>query len=474
MPQPDHHSFNSILSRIKVDILNAQIPSRHFCWQHLARVLICTLGFTAMLSFPTHAQELSLRAALNRASTQATELQRLQKQQQLARATHTRSAQAYLPRISAESTWMRADADALEYIPSVNLRATPPITTHDYGPVEGVISGINIVQPLIHVEGWMGHSQAGSAARASVAAAEWGAQMLKLKTAQIYFGVHTQGEVLHAAQQASRAARQALESATANYSQGMVSKLDVSRARAEAQNAQARVFAAEAELNKAKNHLASLLGINPAEPLKVTTPLPVPIPPAEYPLPQQQRADITASKLMLKSRSAGVDKAQARILPKVNLLARQQWVNGDSALEDYGNAWLVGVNLEWDLFEGLDRRGEIAEAKAHADLARVENTEKKRTAAVEQSNSLNDWAASWKAWEASRTAVKAAETSATLAKRRYAEGLGNLTDVLLTRAELFQNRVNMCRYRYQTLLAGMSYYLHHGYSPVQGLPPQIR
>ncbi|MGM0415928.1 MAG: TolC family protein [Thermodesulfobacteriota bacterium] len=427
-----------------------------------------------MLSLPTHAQELSLRAALDRASIQATELQRLQKQQQLARATHSRSAQAYLPRISAESTWMRADADALAHIPSLNLRATPPITTHDYGPVEGVISGINIVQPLIHVEGWMGHTQAGSAARASAAATEWGTQMLKLKTAQTYFGVHTQGAVLHAAQQASHAARQALESATANYSQGMVSKLDVSRARAEAQNAQARVFAAESELNKAKNHLASLLGIDPAEPFRVTTPLPDPIPPAEYPLPQQQRADITASKLMLKSRSAGVDKAKARILPKVNLLARQQWVNGDSALEDYGDAWLVGVNLEWNLFEGLDRRGDIAEAKAHADLAQVENTEKKRTAAIEQSNSWNDWVASWKGWEASRTAVEAAETAANLAKRRYAEGLGNLTDVLLTRAELFQTQVKMCRYQYQTLLAGMSYYLHHGYNPVQGLPPQLR
>jgi len=447
----------------------------HFCWQHLIRNLLCTLGLIVFLAYPTYAQELSLSAALERASARATELQRLQKQDQLARATHTRSAQAFLPRISADSTWIRSDADAHEHIPSLNLRATPPgITTQDYGPVEGVVSGVNIVQPLIHVEGWAGRAQAGTAARARKAATEWGAQILKLKTAQTYFGVHIQGAVLHAAQQALHAAQQALEAATANFSEGLVSRLDVTRASAEAQSAQARVFAAEAELNKAKNDLAALLELNPAKPIRVTTPLPQPLPPMGYPLPQQQRADITATELKLESASVGVDKAQARILPRVNLLARQQWVDGDKELEDNGDAWLVGVNLEWNLFEGFDRVGEIAEAKAHADLARVEITAKKRAAELQQHNSFNDWVSSWKAWQASQTAVDSAVTAADLAARRYAEGLGNLTEVLLTRAELFQHQVNTSRYQYQTLLACMSYYLHHGYSPLQGLPPQLR
>jgi len=469
MSHPTLHNPAAILAYIK-----AGFPLRHFRFQHWTGILLCTLGLTALLTFPLHAQELSLSAALERASTQATELQRLQQQQQLAQATYTRSAQAYLPRISAESTWIRADADALEHIPSLNLRATPPVTTSDYGPIEGIVSGINILQPLIHMEGWMGRAQAGAAARARAATTEWGAQMLILKTAQVYFGVHIQGAVLHAAQQALSAARQALESARANYSEGLVSKLDVSRARAEAHRAQARVYGAEAEVHKAKNELASLLGLNPTEAIMVTTPLPHPLPPTEYPLPQQQRADIAARELMAESASAGVDKARARIIPKVNLLARQQWVNGDAALEDNGDAWLVGVNLEWYLFEGLNRRGEIAEAKAQAELARVEITEKKRAAGAQQHNSLNDWVASWKAWEASRTAAESAVTAADLAARRYTEGLGNLTDVLHTRAELFQRQVDASRYQYHALLAGMSYYLHHGYNPVQGLPPKLR
>ncbi|MFN2258155.1 MAG: hypothetical protein ABR516_06730, partial [Desulfuromonadaceae bacterium] len=101
-------------------------------------ISLCALGLVLLLAWPTYAQQISLDAALERASTHATELQRLQKQQQLARATHARSAQAFLPRISADSTWIRADAEALEHIPSLNLRATPPgITTQDYGPVEG-------------------------------------------------------------------------------------------------------------------------------------------------------------------------------------------------------------------------------------------------------------------------------------------------------------------------------------------------
>lgn len=482
---------DSTLTRIKIKIMKAEIRPIHSGWgkrseilfaeqfyfngHPLGCILLCTLSLVLILAFPIHAQELSLNDALERATNQATELQRLQKQQQLAHATHTRSAQVFLPRISAESTWVRADADALGHIPNLDLRATrPTITTRDYGPVEGIISGLNIIQPLIHVEGWMGHAQTETATQARAAATQWGAQMLKLKTVQIYFGVHIQGAVLHAAQQALHASQQALESATANYTQGLVSKLDVSRARAETHRASARVFAAEAELNKAKNKLGALLGLNPADPIRVTTPLPLPLPPAAYPLPQKQRADIVASELTLESASVGVDKAQARLLPKLNLLARQQWAEGDKALEDNGDAWLVGINLEWNLFEGLDRRGEIAEAIALAELARVDSTDKKRTAMEQKNNSLNAWVASWKAWQASNTAVDAAEGAAELAARRYTEGLGTLTDVLLTRAELFQHQVDTSRYQYHALLAGMSYYLNHGYTPLQGLPPQMR
>lgn len=441
---------------------------------YLSIIFLCGLlpGVTMASYSPPH--NISLDAALQQASDQASELRRLRKKQQLAYATQTRAAQAFLPRISLESTWIRGDADALGNIPSINLRSTTPgITTQDYGPVEGSISAINLVQPLIQIEGWKGHTQASTAVQARAAATEWGTQVLKLKTAQAYFGIHIQAKVLHAAQQALYAARQVLESASATYSQGMVGKLDVTRARAETQSSQARVFAAETEVNKAKNILANLLGIDPATPIRITTPLPHPLPPAEYPLPQQQRADITASKLTLESAYEGVDKAQARIFPKVSLLARQQWADGDAALDDYADAWLVGVNIQWDLFEGLDRHGEIAEAEAQADLAWEDVTEKKRKSRIQQNNSLNNWVASWRAWEASRTAVKAAETAADLASRRYAEGLGNLTDVLLTRAELYQHRVEKCRYQYRTLLAGMSYYLYQGYSPLQGLAPQL-
>jgi outer membrane protein TolC len=453
---------------------NAARYVRHPHWRHFPSILFTAVVLCILQLSPLYARELSLSAALERASTQATQLQRLQKQHQLARATHTRSAQTFLPRISADSTWIRADADALEHVPSLNLRAAQPgITTQDYGPVEGIVSGINIAQPLIHVEGWMSRSQAEKAARARASAAEWGAQVLKFKTVQGYFAIHVQDEVLQAALQAYRAAQQALKSATANYAQGLVGKLDVTRARAEDQSAQARVFAAETELSNAKIELAALLGFKPLEPLKMTTPLPTPLPPASYPLPRQQRADIASGELMQEAAAAGVDKAQARILPKLNLLARQQWVDGDAEFEDNGDAWLVGVNLEWNLFDGLDRVGEISEARAHENLTRVENEEMLRTAKTQQHKSFNDWVASWKAWQASRTAVESAATAAELATRRYSEGLGNLTDVLLTRAELFKHRVDTIRFQYNALLAGMSYYLYHGYNPLQGVPNQV-
>jgi outer membrane protein TolC len=473
MPHAQANSTLTVVRSAKSNIFFQPLARKNLC--HLSAFAFCFLGILTLFASFSQAQELSFSQALDMASIRATTLQNLRQEEQLARATATRSTQAFLPRLSADSTWVRGDIDALGHIPAINLRTIPPeITTADYGPAEGLISSINIVQPLVHVEGWLGHTQARNAVKARSAASEWGRQVLKLQTAWAYFNVQIQDGILRAAQQTLQASRHGLEIARGHYAEGMVSKLDVTRARADLQSARAQVYAAEAQIGKARNELASLLGLNPVDPVRITTPLPLPLPPSEYPLPHQQRADIDASRFKVQAATTGVEKARARILPQVNLLGRQQWVNGDQALDDYGDGWLLGVNLNWEIFEGMDRAGEIAQARAREHLAQIEATDMQRSALEQQRNSLADWKASWSAWQASRAAVDAAASAADLAQRRYAEGLGAINDVLLTRADLYQHQVRKFRYQFNALLAGMSYYLYHGYSPLQGLPPQLR
>jgi outer membrane protein TolC len=68
--------------------------------------------------------------------------------------------------------------------------------------------------------------------------------------ARSYFNVQIRGGILRAAQQTLQASTHGLEIARSHYAEGMVSKLDVTRARADLQSARAQVYAAEAQMIK--------------------------------------------------------------------------------------------------------------------------------------------------------------------------------------------------------------------------------
>jgi len=246
------------------------------------------------------------------------------------------------------------------------------------------------------------------------------------------------------------------------------------RAQAEVAAGRARVRTAEAEVRKARINFAVLLDLPVQEYLILTSDLPAPVPPVTEQMPSKKRSDLKAREAEQEAAAAGLDKAKAGRLPRINLLARQQWFDGDEPFDMYADGWLVALNLQWSLFDGLGRQGEIAEARARKTLARIGVEHTRRTVKKEQELAISEWRAAWSAWQASVDALEAAEDALRLAHRRYEEGLGNMTDLLATQAGLYQRRLEYTRYHYKALLASMNYCLRYGKDPLTVLPGEMR
>lgn len=434
---------------------------------------ICILIVWGVL-FLVYAKELSLEEALTLAKQNAVELQTLEAEQALASATHQRSAQAFLPKISADAAWLRADSSLLDNVTVPSSGLPPRMIRQDFGPEEGWVSGIQMIQPLFNMDALKARKQAARGIEARRRAYQWGDRLIRFKVVEYYYAVAVRQMDEKAARMALEAAQQACGLANAACQEGLVAKLDVLRADSEVKMRKARVAIAEADVKKAQLAFQTLLGLSPRESVSLNSDFPEPAPPETASSRSTERSDLLAWKARYAAAAAGLEKEQAGWLPIVNLLARQQWLDGDEPFDQQDDGWLVAVQLKWDLFDGLGRQGRIAEARARKELARIQVERAQRSVEQEQEQTLADWQAVWSALQASGQAMNAADEALTLARRQYEEGVGNMTDLLTVQSALYRRRLEYSRYQHNLLMAAMNHYLRHGMDPLKPFPERIQ
>lgn len=418
----------------------------------------------AIFLMPGVVSALSLDEALTIAREQASKLQMLDAETRQAQAIYQQSFQALLPTISADAIWLRADSSLISPVPLPSFGAPMGIQRTDLGPVDGTLTGVQIVQPLYNADALKLRKAAELSMDASHRAEQWGAQAMRLEVARQYFHILRLAEHQKAAGMSLLAASKAARLAEGGYQQGLASRLDMEQAAAEYAAAEARVAQAEAAIQQARYGLKSLLGLAPQKWFELTDSLPHPLPPVNIGVPAP-RKDLQARKLAVEAADARTNASEAAWIPRLNLLARQQWAQGNELLDD-AEGWLLAVNLQWTLFDGFGRQGRIAEARALAEKARAVMGETRRRIYREQAIAMSQWQAGFSIWQAAKKSVQAAERAAQLATRRYEEGVGSMTDLLVVRARLDHERALLIDSHYQTVLAAMNYYLQNGRDPL--------
>lgn len=426
----------------------------------------------AMLLTPATIQALSLTEALDIVRQESITLQALSAETRQAEAVHQQSSQAYLPSVSADASWLRADSSLISGVPVPEFGIPPTIQRTDFGPVEGTVTGVQVVQPLFNADAIKLRQAASLKLDARRYAEQWGRQAIRLEVSRLYFNVLRQRERLEAILVSHQAARQAATLAHASYREGLASRLDTEQADAELAAIEARIAHARAKRLQTQVELETFLGMSPGQAPDLSTPLPQPSPPVRID-DARARKDLQARQLAAEAASADTSASRAEWIPRVNLLARQQWIDSNEPLNGDTDGWLVAINIQWTIFDGLSRQGRIAESRAKEQQAHIELEGLERRIQREQTIAMSGWQASWAGWHAARKATEAARRAEQLALRRYEEGIGSMTDLLAAQARLDRQRTNLVDARYQAVLAGMNYHLQNGHDPILAVREQL-
>jgi len=243
-----------------------------------------------------------------------------------------------------------------------------------------------------------------------------------------------------------------LQDTTSRFEAGTVPQFNVLRAEVELANARPRLIRARNSYRIAKNNLANLLGYHlpPAVlediPLKLTGTLDAE--PYEINLPSavgqalERRTELAALRKAEELNKENILNAKSGYKPSVEIFTgyggHNSSFNTDLAHEVSG--WNAGLQVNWNIFDGLQTQGRIREARARHERARVDVDDASRRIELEVRTTYSNFVEAKEVLESQKKVQEEAEESLRLATSRSAAGTGTQLDVLNAQTALTEAR----------------------------------
>lgn len=380
-----------------------------------------------------------------------------------AEGARVRSRQGFSPRLTLDAYHLRVDTSVLDNIPTFEPEFPPLLVRRDFGPLDGNVASVELVQPLVNVGAWNARRQAGRALEAAELDLHRARREVDVAVVEAYFGARTARRQVEAERKGLATAQRALRQAEAGFEQELVAPVDVLSARTRVSEMQARVAAAQARVVGAHAVLRQVLGTDENIELTLTDRVPRPKPPARDAPERRQvlsgRRDLQALEQGLEAAEFGVKRARSAWLPDLNLYARYDRVDANDPLDFNETGWLVALNLRWTPFLGFSQVGALGEAEAEEAETRARLRALRQQAWAEAQTEHANWQAEVQRWQAASKGVLAAEEALALTEARYAEGLDDITALLRAQAEELAARTREIDARFNAVVAAERYRL---------------
>jgi len=342
-------------------------------------------------------------------------------------AAMQRKAQAGLrPRLTARSSYSHISEPTL-------FGATPILESDTF------INRIELTQPLY----------TGGQLQAAVKAADYGKNAVEQGRAAVEAQVLTQaaGAYFRAlqAKAAVAVAESSVNSLTANYDDarklfeaGVVINSDVLRAEVALASAKDQLISAN------NNYATAVAALKTAIGLPQETDIELSSAGQDLPdmaqLPAKTRAEVEATQFGVKAAEAQISAAQGASRPSLAVFVDYENQPKGAEFPRLSDSTMVGLQMQFTLFDGGHNRAEVAAAKAAAAKAASDLDGAKQQTEFQLEASRLALVSAQDRVKALATQVKSAEESYRVVSIGYQEGVNVLTDVLGVEAMLTQAR----------------------------------
>jgi len=294
-----------------------------------------------------------------------------------------------------------------------------------------------------------------------VAAGQLGAaeSQVALQTRQVYYSVLLNEALVRSSEQNLKAAQDQLTDASSRYDAGTAAKFDVLRAQTQVSQAQQALVQNKNQIDISRQNLNRIIGL-PIDSVRTLSAPPVAaVPSAALPalidLAEHQRAEMLSAKAQVKAAEYGIKVAKSSWMPQVALDATYLKF-GKEALGAIPG-WTIVASVNQEIFDGGRIRGQVREAKALKDEAKINLEDTTRGVEQDVRQAFLNLQTARTTIDTATALLAQATEAYDVATVRYQSGVGTATELADALATLTTARANSdtTRYNYDIAYAAL-------------------
>ncbi len=167
------------------------------------------------------------------------------------------------------------------------------------------------------------------------------------------------------------------------------------------------------------------------------------------------RSDFKALQKGMESYDLMIKSSKMSYLPALNAFASYQW-NDKSMLGFNSNAYLTGIQLSWNIFNGNLTRNTISQQRLEKEKLATQLDQQKNEAQLQITRARRQLSDASFVMKQQRLAVEQASEALRVLQNRYTQGLVKTTDVLMAQTQLSQQKIGHVRAVFNYNLAAAS------------------
>ncbi|MCG8580141.1 MAG: TolC family protein [Bacteroidales bacterium] len=394
-----------------------------------------------------HAQEemsdanFSLDEALSLASENNREVQKALADVEAAKAGNQQALGAFLPSVELSSGYTTSNDPLYAFgfklqQQSVTMADFDPAVINDPGQTNHFATQVMVEQPLINLDAWAGKGAANNQVKATEKKIEYTKEHISFMVKQTYYGLQLAQNRVEVMKKAQAATNSYLKMAEDNLQQGYLKEADVMAIRVRQYEQMAMVQEAENQVKNVSEMLNFLMGRDIALPIQVTDSIKQVSFSFNNATSILNRSDVLAMQHGLEAQKKLSKSDLYKFAPRVNAFGAYNLYDADFG--GFGdNSYMVGVKLQWRIFNGGRNIGKYNQTKANYNKARIVYQDYVEKENMELSKASRAIAVAESQMVTYNLAADEAIESLRIRTNRYNQGMEKTSDLLMaeTKAE---------------------------------------
>ena len=353
-----------------------------------------------------------------------------------AKADYNESNSLFLPKISASHTAMMTTNPLMAFGSKLNQEIlTPadfnPALLNDPDKTENYATRIEVLQPLINIDGLYGRKAAKSKMEAFDLQLERTKEYLVLEVNKAFMQLQLAYKAVEVLEKANTTAQANLKLIENYNKQGLLQKTDLLSVQVRVNEVKNQLQYAKSNVQNASDYLAFLLDdsnenkvYKPLEAIENT----IEVSTFETNL-SANRKDVLAMDKSVEAYEKMAKMSQMNFLPRLNAFGSYEMY--DTQLFQTGaKGYTIGAQLSWDIFDGYKSIGKHQKAKAEFQKAEVEAKQYKAQSQLELNKTNRQLTDAENKVNLTKLALEQAQEAYRIRANRFKEGLEKTTDLL--------------------------------------------